>query len=77
MHKGTKGTNHCLINGVSGFVWEDAGGQAGHHLFHAKLVSRLQHIVIDVDVVSLKKNKKNNTIDEHILLYRRPLYSIL
>lgn len=47
-------TNHSLINGVSGFVWEDAGGQAGHDLFHTELVSCLQHVVVDVDVVSLK-----------------------
>lgn len=54
--KKNKDTNHSLINRVSGFVWEDAGGQAGHNFLHAKLVSCLQHIVIDVDVVSLKED---------------------
>lgn len=58
-------TNHSLINGVRGFVWEDAGGQAGHDLFHAKLVSCLQHIVIDVDVVSLKDN---TIVTEHMYI---------
>lgn len=44
---------HGLIDGVGGLVGEDAGGEAGHHLDHADLMRCLQHVVVDVDVVSL------------------------
>lgn len=26
--------HHCLINWILGVIWEDAGGQARHALFH-------------------------------------------
>lgn len=52
-------TNHSLINRVCRFVREDAGGQTGHNFLYIKLVSHLQNVVIDVDVVPLKYNRIN------------------
>lgn len=45
---------HSLIDGIRCFIREDARGQTGHHLHHPDLMSGLQHVVIYVNVVSLK-----------------------
>lgn len=45
---------HGLINRVGGLVREDAGGQAGDHPDHVDFMRRLQHVVIDPQVVSLE-----------------------
>ena len=52
-----KYTNHSLVNGISGFVREDAGGQTGDNFYHIMVMSCLQHVVIDVHVVSLKYSR--------------------
>lgn len=49
---------HGLIDGVGGLVRKDAGGQAGNNLDHVDFVRCLQHVIIDVDVVSLRTGKK-------------------
>lgn len=49
-----QGFYHCLINGVFGLIRKDAGGQAGNNFDHGKFMGGLQHVVIDVDIVSLE-----------------------
>lgn len=46
---------HGLVDRVGGLVRKDAGGQAGDHPDHVDLMRRLQHVVVDGDVVSLER----------------------
>lgn len=46
---------HGLVNRVGRLIGKDASGQAGDHPDHVDLMSRLQHVVIDGDVVSLER----------------------
>lgn len=46
-------THHALIDGVCRLVWKYAGGEAGDHLLHPRLVCRVQDVVIDMDVSPL------------------------
>lgn len=46
---------HGLINRICSFVRKDAGGQTGHHLDDTHFMCCLQHIIVDVDVVSLQE----------------------
>ena len=43
--------DHRLVDGVGGLVGEDAGGEAGHQLLHAKLVAHLQDVVVHLHVL--------------------------
>ena len=43
--------DHCLVNWVARLVREDAGGEAGHQLFHSKLVAHLQDVVVHLHVL--------------------------
>lgn len=45
--------HHVLVDGVRRLVREDAGGEAGDHLLHPRLVRRVQDVVVDVDVSPL------------------------
>jgi len=45
---------HGLIDRVGGLIRKDAGGQAGNNFDHANFMCGLQHVIIDVDVVSLE-----------------------
>lgn len=46
---------HGLVDGVGGVVGEDAGGQAGEQLAHAAREARVQHVVVDGQVLSLRE----------------------
>ena len=46
--------NHCLINGISCFVRENAGGKARYYFTHTRFIAVVKNIVIDEDVVSLR-----------------------
>ena len=39
--------NHCLIDWVRRFIWENASGQTGDDLFDLELVRQTQNVVID------------------------------
>ena len=43
--------DHRLVDGVGRLVGEDAGGEAGHQLLHAKLVAHLQDVVVHLHVL--------------------------
>lgn len=55
--RGNGNSHHGLIDGIGGLVREDAGGEAGDHLLHPRLVGRVQDIVVDVDVCPLGKGR--------------------
>lgn len=46
---------HGLINRVGGLIGKDAGGQAGNKLDDANCMCCHQHVIIDVDIVSLEE----------------------
>lgn len=48
---------HGLIDWVGGLIRKDAGGKAGNDLDRANFMCCLQHVVIDVDIVSLEGNR--------------------
>ena len=43
--------DHRLVDWVARLVWEDACGEAGHQLLHAKLVAHLQDVVVHLHVL--------------------------
>lgn len=43
-------TNHSFINGIRGFIGEDAGRQARYDLLHLELVAEQQYVIIDQHV---------------------------
>ena len=43
---------HGLVDRVGGFIRKDAGGQAGNNLDRANFMCCLQHVIVDVDIVS-------------------------
>lgn len=45
--------HHSLVDGVAGLVRKNAGGQAGDNLRTALLVCRLQHIIVNKQIVTL------------------------
>jgi hypothetical protein len=45
--------NHCLINGISCFVRENAGGKARYYFAHTSFITVVKNIVINENVVSL------------------------
>jgi hypothetical protein len=45
---------HGLIDWISRFVWKDACGETRHHLGHARLVARVEDVVVDQHVLPEK-----------------------
>jgi len=46
--------DHRLVDGIGRFVREDTSGEARHHLGHARLVTRVEDVVVDQHVLPEK-----------------------
>lgn len=51
---------HRLINGVGGFIRKNARRQTRDDFRHVELMSRLQHVLVDGQVLLLKRQKQQS-----------------
>ena len=68
--------DHRLVDGIRRLVRKDAGGETRHHLGHARLVARVEDVVVDQHVfpeklqVCAHVGEQSSNLKQNQLLYK-------